>query len=495
MQLKKIINYIVIISITVFAITALNSNGFYHADEHYQVLEFAIYKDGINEAKDLAWEFKEKMRSGILPTFAYVFFGLLKTIGIVEPHMQNTLLRLLVAILALFTLFKSTKYIEKNLNITGEKWLLFCALTFLTWFIPFLSVRYTAETLSGLLLLWIILESNQSKIIWYRIGVLTGLAFIIRFQILFFLVPYLFFILLKNKVIAKNILLLLSSFAIVFCLGVLIDSWFYSELTFTSINYLKIVLDGIFDEGENAFGNADKWFYFIELIKAPLYPIGLLYVISVLILWYKEKLNPIVISLLIYILIHTLIDHKEVRFLFPLAYLMPIIVITAVQKSNLFNWILLKNKIISICIWSIILIVNLIGLSAMMFKSAGIGRMELTKYIADNYGDKKITIHHTNWANPYDPWQGLKMNFYYRENMTFKLLNDPCNPDSINFNFENANVLICRKTDLDNNCLIEYLNNNQFKFKQASIPDWIVNLNEYYNGFESKDVLQLYIKQ
>jgi hypothetical protein len=76
-----------------------------------------------------------------------------------------------------------------------------------------------------------------------------------------------------------------------------------------------------------------------------------------------------------------------------------------------------------------------------------------------------------------------------------KLLNDPCNPDSVNLIFKNANVLICRKTDLENTCLQDYIKNNQFKFQQSSIPDWIVNLNEYYKGFENKEVLQLYIKQ
>lgn len=38
--------YVFIIALIVHFITAFNSIGFYHAEEHYQILEFAHYKMG-----------------------------------------------------------------------------------------------------------------------------------------------------------------------------------------------------------------------------------------------------------------------------------------------------------------------------------------------------------------------------------------------------------------------------------------------------------------
>lgn len=90
----------------VFLITALNSHGFYHADEHYQVLEFAMFKEGTNEIKDLAWEFKEKIRSGLMPSIAFLLFSILKFFNLTEPHLQAQILRLLTAAFALISCMK-----------------------------------------------------------------------------------------------------------------------------------------------------------------------------------------------------------------------------------------------------------------------------------------------------------------------------------------------------------------------------------------------------
>jgi len=52
------------VGILISILMAWNSEGFYHYDEHYQIIEFAQYKAGKAVQDGLAWEFHEKVRPG-----------------------------------------------------------------------------------------------------------------------------------------------------------------------------------------------------------------------------------------------------------------------------------------------------------------------------------------------------------------------------------------------------------------------------------------------
>ena len=56
-------HYIVsLVAFMIFAISAIFNNGYYHPDEHYQIIEFAELKTGNNQQSDLAWEYTAKIR-------------------------------------------------------------------------------------------------------------------------------------------------------------------------------------------------------------------------------------------------------------------------------------------------------------------------------------------------------------------------------------------------------------------------------------------------
>jgi GPI mannosyltransferase 3 len=68
--------FTILFIVIVFA-AAYNSHGYYHGDEHWQILEYSNYKIGQIPASQLAWEFNEKIRSGIQPAMVY---GLIKAL-------------------------------------------------------------------------------------------------------------------------------------------------------------------------------------------------------------------------------------------------------------------------------------------------------------------------------------------------------------------------------------------------------------------------------
>jgi len=53
---------VLIVALLIYVVTAYFSKGYYHADEHYQVIEFAGLKTGTHSGSDLAWEYRENSR-------------------------------------------------------------------------------------------------------------------------------------------------------------------------------------------------------------------------------------------------------------------------------------------------------------------------------------------------------------------------------------------------------------------------------------------------
>ena len=59
-----------LVAVSMHLVIAWFSEGYYHFDEHFQIIEFANYKLQNIEAKDLPWEFTYQMRSGFHPFIA-----------------------------------------------------------------------------------------------------------------------------------------------------------------------------------------------------------------------------------------------------------------------------------------------------------------------------------------------------------------------------------------------------------------------------------------
>src|SRR5919206_4106439 len=64
--------YWLLIGLAFHLVAAYFNAGYYHYDEHFQILEFANYKLGRVPAESLAWEFHEKIRPWFQPAMAYV---------------------------------------------------------------------------------------------------------------------------------------------------------------------------------------------------------------------------------------------------------------------------------------------------------------------------------------------------------------------------------------------------------------------------------------
>ena len=310
----------------IFLITACMSEGFYHPDEHFQLLEFSHYKRGLSPASDLPWEFHEQMRPTLQPVLAMGLMNGLALVHIDNPFTYALILRILSALLNWWVISKLCLLLLRDFkHESGKKVFLF--LSFFLWFIPLISVRYSSENyaaitfLAALYLLLRDQEHASPKTSYYPLalaGLLLGFSFYFRFQIAFAILGLgLWLLFIRKLPVAK--IAVLSIFGILaagICTG--IDSWFYGNFVLTPYQYF---FANIVEDRAAYFGVEPWWYYFNFIFFQAIPPISLL--LLGFFFWgaSKRPLSLFLWCLLPFVLAHFAVGHKELRFLFPVVFL------------------------------------------------------------------------------------------------------------------------------------------------------------------------------
>jgi GPI mannosyltransferase 3 len=312
------------LALIVHLITAYFSNGFYHWDEHFQIFEFANFKLGHIPASYLPWEFASKMRPFILPGLA-TFIGSF----IADPFINAGLMRLLAMVLSFYACLVFYQHTKDEFKPELYSFYLFAS--FFLWFLPFLHVRVSAEIIGGaLFIIGYCLASNKTTLNILMVGFLFGLAFWIRFQLGFALLGLGLGYLMNKEFTIKEIFIMVAGFLLAVGINVAIDSWGYGQMTFTPWQYLN---ENIFLGKSKNFGVNPISDYFKWILNRPGLPIGILFYLAIISQLRTAFKHPLTLSFLFFVSIHFLVGHKEIRFLFPLVFLLPYFVMRFLSLS------------------------------------------------------------------------------------------------------------------------------------------------------------------
>lgn len=331
--------------------------GYFHPDEHFQILEFAAYLSGIVPSETLPWEFHHSMRPSFQPLIAYFVhqFSIL-VLGEHNPVIWTFLLRFLSAIFSIGVTFLFVKTFEKEFPDNLKKW--FWLLSFFTWFTVFLHVRFNSEAWSenfwllGVIYLWN--SKNQfSKYFWA--GIFLGLAFVCRYQLAFAILGILAWVLIFHQQKGKTFLALALGGGLIFILSTALDFWFYGKFVIAPYNYFyqNLILKKV-----SEFGREPWYYFFYELYRTKTFILNFIYLLAFIYFIIKNPKHLFVWTILPFIGIHLFISHKEFRFLFPIFGFLPFIFIKFWENIN-HHWVLpYSHQIIKI-----FFIVHLIPLS------------------------------------------------------------------------------------------------------------------------------------
>ncbi len=483
----------------VFAITAYNSHGYIHADEHYQIIEFANLKSEAVQAKDLPWEYHEKIRPALQPMMAYEVFRIAHFFTIRDPYVLCFILRMMTAIFALFCINRFVIATKRFVEEKNQK--MYYAMSYLLWFIPYLSVRFSSECWSGLtflLALSLVLDYEKRRT-YFFVGCLLGLSFLFRFQSAFLSLGLILWLIFIKKESRINLLKICGAGMLILGVGLVIDYWFYGVWTCTFWNYLNI---NLIKDKASEFGTSSWYYYFRYIFNFSTGIFGIIILLSIVVLLIKDRRSIVLWITLPFLLVHSMIPHKEERFLFPIIYYLPIVLMMAYQKTEPLKSRLFKsmfNRYLFYFILGIFILANSIGLAAMATRSAGIGRMEITKYIHENYGDKSIRLLFLNISNPYDPWQFLKANFYEEKNMEERKIESLCELDSMSSDSSKTILLVISEATLKTVACKDAFDRFHFKKKIQSIPkftenstNWLEGINKNLRLRDNENTLILY---
>jgi phosphatidylinositol glycan class B len=476
------------IILSIYVITAIFSTGYHHPDEHFQLIEFTGLKGGWNTGADLPWEYDSQIRPALQPMLALFLFKIFGIFGIEDPFSLAMGLRLFTALVSLFCIRRLVRSVTPDIEESNRR--AFVLLSCLLWFLPAINVRFSSETWAGLMLMISVAGLYQAcpctRLFYIAIGVLWGLSFEFRYQMAAALLGlFLWLIFIRKEKPAHLLYILYGSLGVVVCCTAL-DSWFYGNWVFAPWNYFKSnIIDGV----ASHFGTSPWYFYLEAIINRPTMLIGFMILFSFLLFVFFDYRNIIVWCLLPFLLLHSLIPHKELRFLFPVVNFAPFILMLGYQKIRSL-WSSPSVKFILYPVLGIAFLINVGGLAMMSFKPANNGNVNMIKYLHEQYPDK-VNLYTIAYSNPYSegPHKGLFARFYANDKIRIKNLSDAFRLHApVQLKERDLVMLMAGYHERS------YLEQQGFVIEKQSIPCWIEQMNKLYHVYREYTILLLYSK-
>ena len=414
-------------AVVVYLCTAWCSTGFHAADEQYQVIAFAEARAAHAPRDPLPWEYGAQIRSAFLPVAGMAVFAAARALGMHDPFLLAFLLRALTALLALWALRRFTRGMLPLLpQSLGPPFLL---LSYFLWFLPFLLVRFTGETWSGLLILAALAPMpapQHASRPFLQSGLLLGLAFLCRpptAAIALGLVGWL--VAVKQEARSRTALLLAAMVATVLA-GMALDAWFYRQPVATAWNYLRM---GVAGNADHPFTEFPWWYYYAWVVKYAIPVFGIPILAAFGLLCAFRPRHFLVWAIVPFLVMHMLLPHKDLRFLYPLAPLMPLLLIAALPAAalhmpRLFG--LLARPALRNALLACAAAVNLLALSVVVSSPAGSGRTRLAQHIRQHYPEQPVRINYL--SDEPSVWAIRIPRFYLPPNATDSLVGDACGP-------------------------------------------------------------------
>ena len=462
-------NRLFLIFIIITAITAWFSIGFYQVDEHFQILEFAGYKAGWFSSRYLPWEFRSQMRSSIEPYIVVLLIKGLRLIHVDNPFFVALLMRCITTAMCITCFLLWRNKIKESAISAQLKWY---DAALLLWFLPYVCVRFSSEIWGGCLVfisLALLYGRKDPPVrVFFLAGCLASLAFFIRFQTAFLIAGFLFYRIFISRIRLRDFLSYSAGFILIAAVNICLDSLFYHQWCLTPWNYF---LENIIYGRAASFGIEPFYYYFYMPINhaGPLVGVGIMaVVITYLVRRIKDEIS---IGILFFLVAHMITGHKEVRFLYPILFVLPYLFVFFMEWIQQFPFT--KSSFFRILI-GLLVISNLMMLAAVTIKPAD-SQVALQQFLYRAIGNDRTTVIYEG-HNPFSRAY-LPMNFYKNKNMTLLSL-DNLSEDPLEATDEK--ILVVSNIEASSPLKDE----KNFRLIYQNVPAWLMKFD--FNGWVSR---------
>ena len=304
------------------------STGYLYPDEHFQIIEFANALIGRGDFKNLAWEYGSQIRPWLQPWLAAIFLKIgfwlsdspFEAIKVVKLFFAS-----LLCIACVYYCRSDGSDIDELDNQERRWGRLFLPTSALlaqmigrtssesfgtVWL--FLCLGYMAKTFTS--------KRSEGAVQHLVCGAFCALMFYSRFQMGFVYAAIGIWLLIVRRSRPLHLIANLSGFFIIAVACTALDSWLYGDFVLTPYRYFKSnILEGV----ASNFGVSPWYGYFVEFNSTFRAITGSLSFISMGALLWKRPKSILAWIFWAFVIGHSLVAHKEERFLFPVLMLAP----------------------------------------------------------------------------------------------------------------------------------------------------------------------------
>lgn len=310
-------------------VSAVTSLTFFHPDEHHQVVEFAGLKLGFTRADELPWEYAARIRPWLQPALYTLLGKLLLALGLEDRFLLLAGFRLATAAVAIASLARLSRVAVRELPSERMR-RAYAALLPWIGFFPYLFARTSSETLSGACLAVAVSLAWDTRAFGWReasaCGVFLGLAFEARFQSAFASVGLVAWLAVVRRVSALRLGGLVGGGVLVLACAAVVDRWGYGAWVFPPLAYVR---ENLVNGVANTFGRDPFWAYPVLVVVNVFAPLAVACVAAAGVAAVRFPRHVSTFVLVPFVVAHSLVAHKEERFLFPLAFLVPVLLVLA----------------------------------------------------------------------------------------------------------------------------------------------------------------------
>ncbi len=488
------------------------SIGYHQWDEYFQITEFTAYKLGITPPENLAWEYQSKIRPWIHPSINVAIVKLCEKLKVTNRFFQAFLFRFFAGLLAYLSVLYFL-YVLKNFRTDPDDRRNILILFSCTAFLPYLMVRASSEMLSASFLLLglssminlgILPNSAKTTRPYFSAslfitGLFFGFAFDFRYQVgVIAFSTCLWLILFLPTFTQKLLAFFFFSGGVLaaIALGLLIDAWGYGEWVLTPWNYFESnLIKGV----AASMGTKPFYSYFYLSANGPLAPLILFLIIINVLFWIRFPRHLMTWITLPFFLLHSVISHKEGRFLYPLVYFSLINFYLFFNPENdSASRIESKWRQFSLGVrrlfsskWLLpFFVINFVGLVFLLFSPIK-EEIRFQKYIY-NHLPHQTTLY-LYGSNPYfSNFFQLEHRFNRPSDLKIISIKDQSQVKTFSLDqiFE-TKYLILESTLLDDKLLSDIKKSKSIKVLYLSYPEWLLKLN-YFNWVDRTRFWVLY---
>jgi len=383
------------VALAVRLLAVIWSEGFIHSDDHFDSISVAWdwFNGGLwGSDGQLRWKHWDSTTIGRFPLYSLSLLGIMKLyefFGVVSLNTMMYGIRLAHALISLLPVWAVFRIIRQTTN--SDRWALFGGLAVALHFaFPFLGVRNLIEVVGGNLwivaILFLYLFQKDRRTRWlYLAGLFTGLAWMIRFQIAFAVLPIPLILWYETRrlkpvihyCLAVGAMLLASGFLDLALLGRFAGSTLTNLTMNTSLDALYYTIPLLYPA-------------LLLLIFVPPFSLVAFWQAGRPSFWLKHKL--LVYSSLSFLIFHWLHANQQERFIFPVLPAFALILVLALwhryQKQG-FDFRSSRGLV-----WSagVSVALNFILLSGLTFAYGHKGMIEPLKYFEREAPEARVMI-------------------------------------------------------------------------------------------------------